>query len=354
MSLNTDISLLLSIVFIVGGLFTLAKSADMFIDAASVLARHFKLSPLLVGMAVIGFGTSAPELAVSAISGFGGHANLSLGNAYGSCIFNIGAILGITALVWPIKVKPSVCWFAVPLLALITILSWFIVHDGAFERINGIVLLVTFMILLPAYCWYDQKGAKAAFETGSEGAGTIRMGWVCFRLVVGLALLVLSSHVLVWGSVDFARDVLHVSDLLIGLTVVAMGTSLPELASAVVSARKGENEFVIGNIVGSNFFNTLAVVGLAGTISPFSDFSRYVICRDLPVMMLFSLSIALFGFNYRHLHEAGVISRLKGGIWLVAFIVYLVVMIFQETGVLGKGVVDHGTVMWPNGADLCT
>lgn len=333
MSLNTDIPLWLSVVFIVGGLFALAKSADMFIDAASVVARYFKLSPLLVGMVVIGFGTSAPELAVSAISGVGGHANLSLGNAYGSCIFNIGAILGITALIWPIKVKPSVCWFAVPLLVSITVLSWFIVHDGAFERIDGIVLLVAFAILLPAYCWYDQRNAKPTSEMEHARMEPDRMVWVWLRLAVGLVLLVLSSHVLVWGSVDFARDVLHVSDLLIGLTVVAIGTSLPELASAVASARKGENEFVIGNIVGSNLFNTLAVVGIAGTISPFGDFSRYVIWRDLPVMMLFSLSIALFGLNYRNIREAGFISRLKGGIWLVAFIVYYVVMIFQEFGV---------------------
>ena len=333
MSMDTDIPLLLSIVFIIGGLFVLAKSADMFIDAASVMARYFKLSPLLVGMVIIGFGTSAPELAVSTISGAGGHANLSLGNAYGSCILNIGAILGITALFRPFRVKPSVCWFAAPLLAFITVLSWLMVRDGQFERINGVVLLVAFLILLPVYCWYDQKGAKPRREPKGGEAAPIRMGWVWVRLLAGLVLLVLSSHVLVWGSVDFARDVLHVSDLLIGLTVVALGTSLPELASAIAAARKGENEFVTGNIVGSNFFNTLAVVGIAGTISPFSDFSGYVITRDLPVMMVFSLSLALFGLNYRHVRAAGRISRLKGGVWLVAFIVYLVVMILQETGV---------------------
>ena len=332
MSMDADIPLLLSIIFIVGGLFALTKSADMFIDAASVIAHHFKLSPLLVGMVIIGFGTSAPELAVSTISGMGGHANLSLGNAYGSCILNIGAILGITALFRPFRVKPSVCWFAVPLLAAITLLSWFVVNDGEFERINGVVLLVTFVFLLPVYCWYDQKMTRPRRKPKDDGVASGRMVWVWFRLLAGLVLLVLSSHVLVWGSVDFARDVLHVSDLLIGLTVVALGTSLPELASAIAAARKGENEFVTGNIIGSNFFNTLAVVGIAGTISPFSDFSGYVVTRDLPTMMAFSLSIALFGLNFRHLGASGRISRLKGGIWIVAFIFYLVVMIMQETG----------------------
>lgn len=335
MSMDTDISLALSLVFIVGGLFALAKSADMFIDAAGKIARHFGLSPLIVGMVVIGFGTSAPELAVSAISSTGGHANLSLGNAYGSCVFNIGAILGITALIWPIKVKASVNYFAVPLLVFITALSFFVLSDGEFERSNGIALLSVFTVLLPVYCWYDQKGAGPDGKEGdssSAAASSVRMGREWFRLLAGLVLLVASSHILVWGSVDFARDVLHVSDLMIGLTIVAVGTSLPELASAIVSARKGENEFVIGNIVGSNFFNTLAVVGLAGTISPFANFSGYIFYRDLPAMLVASVSIALFGLNWRHPGQPGQIKRWQGAVWLTVFIAYLVVMILQEKG----------------------
>ena len=334
MSMDTDISLTLSLVFIVGGLFALAKSADMFIDAAGRIARHFGLSPLIVGMVVIGFGTSAPELAVSAISSTGGHANLSLGNAYGSCVFNIGAILGVTALIWPIKVKASVNYFAVPLLVFITVLSFFVLSDGEFERTNGIALLFAFAVLLPVYCWYDQKGAGPDGKGDSPSAtiSSVRLGIEWFRLLAGLVLLVVSSHILVWGSVDFARDVLHVSDLMIGLTIVAVGTSLPELASAIVSARKGENEFVIGNIVGSNFFNTLAVVGLAGTISPFANFSGYIFYRDLPAMLVASVSIALFGLNWRHPSQPGQIKRWQGAVWLTVFIVYLVVMILQEKG----------------------
>ena len=332
MSMDTDIPLLLSMAFIVGGLFSLAKSADMFIAAASVIARHFGVSPLVVGMVIIGFGTSAPELAVSAISGVGGHSNLSLGNAYGSCIFNIGAILGIAALIRPITVKPSVCWFAVPLLMSITGLSYFLVGDGTFERANGVVLLAVFAVLLPLYCWYAQRGVK--LSAGEDVApAAVRLGREWFRLVAGLALLVLSSHVLVWGSVDFARDVLHVSDLLIGLTVVAIGTSLPELAAAVVSSRRGESEFVLGNIIGSNLFNTLAVVGLAGTISPFSGFSEYITSRDLPTMMMMSFSIALFGFNYRNWRENGRISRMAGVVWILFLAAYMVKMILQEMSV---------------------
>ena len=330
MSMDQNIPFLLSLAFIVGGLVLLAKSADMFVGAASSLARRFGISPLLVGMVIIGFGTSAPELAVSVMSGFSGHSNLSLGNAYGSCIFNIAAILGIAAVLRPMRVKPSINGIAVPLLLLITAFSWFVVSDGVFERSNGVALLVGFAVLFPVYCWYDQRGMKPmpARRTASAKGGGLRDG---ILLVVGLLLLVLSSHILVWGCVDFARDVLHVSDLLIGLTVVAAGTSLPELASAIASARRGESEFVLGNIVGSNFFNTLAVVGLAGTISPFGDFSRYVVMRDLPVMFFFSASIAVFGVNYRHPRQEGRISRVAGVFWLVAFAVYLVVMILQET-----------------------
>jgi cation:H+ antiporter len=168
---------------------------------------------------------------------------------------------------------------------------------------------------------------------GEPGCDCLRKRplWVeCFRIVSGLALLVGSSHLLVWGSVDFARDILGASDLLIGLTIVAIGTSLPELASAVASVRKCENEFVIGNIVGSNLFNTLAVVGIAGTISPFEGFSKYVLSRDLPMMLAMTLSIALFSVNLRHPCKAGCVSRPKGALWILLFIVYAVVMAMQE------------------------
>ena len=147
--------------------------------------------------------------------------------------------------------------------------------------------------------------------------------------LAGLAGLVGSSHVLVWGAVDMARAI-GVSELLIGLTIIAVGTSLPELASAVASARKGEHDFVLGNIIGSNLFNTLAVVGLAGAISPFRNVSPYILTRDLPTLVLLSLSIAVFGINFKNLRQPGRIGRTKGIIWLVAFAAYMGVMLYQE------------------------
>ena len=332
MSLDTDISLWLSLAFIVGGLVALVWSADAFIDAAGRIARRFGVSPFVVGMVIIGFGTSAPELAVSVLSGLGGHSNLSLGNAYGSSIFNIAVILGLTALVKPIKVKPAVVRFAVPLLTGIAAISWWLVRDGSFERANGIVLLIAFAVLLPVYCWYDQKNSgEGGADVPAEAVKVSVFTWLL--LLVGLGVLIMSSHILVWGCVDFARDVLHVSDLMIGLTVVAMGTSLPELASAVVSARKGEHEFVIGNIVGSNFFNLLGVVGVAGTLSPFDSFSRFIVVRDLPLIAVLSLSLALFGVNFRSLRRQGEINRFEGVLWLLVFAAYLAVIISQESGV---------------------
>lgn len=335
LSINRDISVWLSLAFIVGGLVALSWSADRFVEAAARLARAFGVSPLIVGMVIIGFGTSAPELAVSVLSALSDQSNLSLGNAYGSCTFNLGIILGVTAFISPIVVKPSVSFCGVPLLLGVTALSYFLVRDMAFERVNGVMLLVAFLLIMPLYCWFDQvKGQKPADAAGTEApVARPRVRWGDFAfLVAGLGLLVASSHVLVWGCVDFARDVLGVSPLLIGLTIVAAGTSLPELASALASARRGEHEFVIGNIVGSNLFNTLAVVGVAGTVSPFGGYSHYIVSRDLPAMFVASALLFVFGFNWRRPAEPGRIVRWEGVLWGGLFIGYLVVMILQETG----------------------
>lgn len=335
LSINRDIPVWLSLAFIVGGLVALTWSADRFVEAAARLARAFGVSPLIVGMVIIGFGTSAPELAVSVLSALSDQSNLSLGNAYGSCTFNLGIILGVTAFISPIVVKPSVSFCGVPLLLGVTALSYFLVRDMDFERVNGVVLLVAFLLIMPLYCWFDQvKGQQPADAAGAEAPVArprVRVGDFAL-LVVGLGLLVASSHVLVWGCVDFARDVLGVSPLLIGLTIVAAGTSLPEFASALASARRGEHEFVIGNIVGSNLFNTLAVVGVAGTVSPFGGYSRYIVSRDLPVMFLMSALLFVFGFNWRRGSEPGRIVRWEGALWALLFVGYLVVMVLQETG----------------------
>ena len=221
------------------------------------------------------------------------------------------------------------------ILVLISLFSCLLVGCGnGFSRTDGLLELGVFAVLMPLYCWFDQKvkgeegKVKSEERRGKSEEGT-GFGKSSLMLLVGLVGLVGSSHILVWGAVDVARA-MGVSELLIGLTIIAAGTSLPELASAVVSARKGEHEFVLGNIIGSNIFNTLGVVGLAGTISPFKGTSPYILTRDLPALVLLSLSIAVFGVNFRSLSQPGRIGRVKGLVWIGAFAVYLGVMLWQE------------------------
>ena len=322
-----------------GGLAALAWSSDLFVDGAAAVAKALGISPFIIGMVIIGFGTSAPELCVSTMSGISGHANLSLGNAYGSCIFNIAVILGVATLIFPLVVKPSVTFIAGPGLALISLFSLIMLKDGSCSRVEAIILLAAFLVILPLYCWYDQK-TKDQPETEAKSEGEVEQRKILVpivKLVVGLGVLIGSSHFLVWGAVDFAKFC-GVSDLVIGLTIVAAGTSLPELASAVASARRGEHEFVLGNIVGSNLFNTLAVVGLATVISPLVPgasgepaFSHYVLTRDLPLMTALSLSIMFFGMNWKHPKWPGAIQRKEATAWILIFVAYTLLMFYQET-----------------------
>ena len=336
----TDIPFWLSLVFMVGGLAALAWSSDVFVDGAAAVAKLLGISPFIIGMVIIGFGTSAPELCVSTMSGLSGHANLSLGNAYGSCIFNVAVILGVAVLIFPLVVKPSVTFIAGPGLALISLFSMWVLWDGVCSRTEAAILLAAFLVILPLYCWYDQKTKDQSADSAaqSDDRPADRSIWLpLVKLVVGLGVLIGSSHFLVWGSVDFAKFC-GVSDLVIGLTIVAAGTSLPELASAVASARRGEHEFVLGNIIGSNLFNTLAVVGLATVISPLVPgpngepaFSHYVLTRDLPLMTALSLSIMFFGINWKHPKWPGAIQWKEATAWLLVFVGYTVLMFWQET-----------------------
>ena len=336
----SDVPFWLSLIFMLGGLVALAWSSDVFVDGAAAVARRLGISPFIIGMVIIGFGTSAPELCVSALSGASGHANLSLGNAYGSCIFNIAMILGVATLIFPLVVKPSVSFVAGPGLAIVSLFSMWILRDGICSRTEAVSLLGAFLVILPLYCWYDQKTKAAGDLTEpakKEEEPLPKMSVALLKLVVGLGVLIGSSHFLVWGAVDFAKFC-GVSDLVIGLTIVAAGTSLPELASAVASARRGEHEFVLGNIIGSNLFNTLAVVGLATSISPLLPgpngepaFSRYILTRDLPLMTALSLSILFFGLNWKHPKWPGAVQRKEAITWIAVFVGYTLLMFWQET-----------------------
>lgn len=322
--------MILAIVAVILGLAVLVWSADKFVDGAVGIAEFCGMSTLLIGMVIVGFGTSAPELTVSAISASQGNPEIALGNAYGSNIANIALILGTTALISPILMQRSVIRGDLPILIAVSILSIVLVWDGSVVRWNGVLLLVVFALVMGYSIWRELKKAKAealdAVEDESAGKQT-SLGKSIFWLVLGLALLVASSRALVWGAVEIART-LGVSDLLIGLTIVAIGTSLPELASSIAAARKGENDLALGNIIGSNLFNTLAVVGLAATISPMDEIEKAVTYRDMTLMTALTVALIVLGFRRK---GDGRLNRIAGAILLAVYIGYLALLIVQAT-----------------------
>ena len=317
--------MILAIVAVILGLAVLVWSADKFVDGAVGIAEFCGMSTLLIGMVIVGFGTSAPELTVSAISASQGNPELALGNAYGSNIANIALILGATALISPILMQRSVIRGDLPILIAVSILSIILVWDGSVVRWIGIFLLVVFVAVMGYNTWREMRKAHAEISADEPSNEKKSLGKSVLWLVLGLLLLVASSRALVWGAVEIARA-LGVSDLLIGLTIVAIGTSLPELASSIAAARKGENDLALGNIIGSNLFNTLAVVGLAATISPMDEIERVVTTRDMPLMTALTVALIVLGFRRK---GDGRLNRIAGGILLAVYVGYLALLVSQ-------------------------
>ena len=326
--------MLLAIVAVIVGLAVLVWSADKFVDGAVGVAEFCGMSTLLIGMVVVGFGTSAPELTVSAISASQGNPELALGNAYGSNIANIALILGATALISPILMQRSVLRGDLPILLAVSVLSIILVWDGSVARWNGILLLIVFTAAMAYSIRRELKKAKLEKSESLSGNDDsaepkkVSLGKSVFWLVLGLVLLVVSSRALVWGAVEIARA-LGVSDLLIGLTIVAIGTSLPELASSIAAARKGENDLALGNIIGSNLFNTLAVVGLAAIVSPMDAIEKAVAYRDMPLMIALTVALIVLGFRRK---GDGRLNRIAGAILLAVYVGYLALLIVQAKG----------------------
>ena len=322
------INAFLAIIF---GLAILVWSADRFVEGSASIARHFGISPLLIGMVILGFGTSAPEMVVSALSAWQGNPGIALGNAYGSNITNIALILGLTALISPIAVHSKVLRKELPILTAITILAGWQVWDGEITRTDAFVLLGVFSALMGWIIWQGMQ--KRTDTLGSEIeqellAKTMPINRAIFWLVSGLVLLIVSSRILVWGAVEIAQF-FGVSDLIIGLTIIAIGTSLPELASSIIATRKGEHDIALGNVLGSNLFNTLAVVGIAGAIHPM-PVEPEVLSRDILVMGVLTVSLFVIGYGFR---GPGRINRFEGGALLacyVGYIAYLINTVFYQ------------------------
>jgi cation:H+ antiporter len=312
------------------GLALLVWSADRFVDGSAAAARHLGMPPLLIGMVIVGFGTSAPEMLVSALSAVQNNPGIALGNAYGSNITNIALILGITALISPIAVHSQVLRKELPILSAITVLAGYQLWDGELTRTDALVLLGVFAGLVAWTIWQGLRKKADALGTEMEqelAAQTMPMGRAIFWVVVGLLLLIASSRILVWGAVEIARS-FEVSDLIIGLTVVAVGTSLPELASSVMAARKGEHDIALGNILGSNLFNTLAVVGIAGMLRPMAV-APEIFSRDVLVMAVLTLALFAIGYGFR---GPGRINRFEGTALILCYIgytAYLIISVFN-------------------------
>lgn len=312
--------MLLASIAIVAGLAVLLWSAGKFVDGSAGLAKHLGLSPLLIGMLIIGFGTSAPEIIVSIFAALQDNSGIALGNAYGSNIANIALVLGLTAVFSPIAVRSDIIRRELPILLGLTFFaSWQLLDlnvskDDAFSLLGLFILLMGWSIWTGIKSDSDNLAAEYSEQiSGEEYSVKTSVIW----LLAGLALLVASSRILVWGAVEIATQ-FGVSDTIIGLTIIALGTSLPELASSLMAVKKGEHEMALGNVIGSNMFNTLAVVGIAGTIHPM-EVEPSFLYRDVLIMV--GTSIALFAFCIG-IKGQGRLNRLEGGILVLGYLIY--------------------------------
>lgn len=318
--------MLVPILAVLGGLIVLVLSSDRFVDGAAATARHFGMPSLLIGMVVVGFGTSAPEIVVSTLSALQGNPGIALGNAYGSNIANICLILGITAIINPVTVSSRILKKELPILTLLTLLSVALLYDLELSHFDAALILVLFALLM---IWSIYQGLKEgndrlAEEIDEEVPAPLSLKRSLSYLFLGLLFLILSSRVLVWGAVEIARY-FGASDLVIGLTIVAMGTSLPELASSILAAEKGEHDIALGNVIGSNLFNTTAVVGIAGAIHPFT-IDPMVIRRDMPLMTLLTISLFLIGYRFKK-DRQGRVNRIEGSFLLLCYFAYTAYLI---------------------------
>ena len=320
--------MLLSIGAIIIGLAILVWSADKFVEGATATANHLGVPILLIGMIVVGFGTSAPEMVVAAIAAMEGNPNLALGNAFGSNIANIAFILGITAVLAPIVVHSNIVKKEMPILLVITIVPGIMILNAEISSFEAILLLVGFVAVMgwQIYTSLKNKNDPLVEEEAEEleGLDMSKKEGILW-LIAGIILLIISSKILVWGAVDIATR-FGVSDLIIGLTIVAIGTSLPELAAAIAAVKKGEHDLAIGNVVGSNMFNILLVIGVGAVITPMTNIPAEALYRDFLVML--GLTIALFVMAYGFKGNTPKITRFEGTILLISFFTYMGVLIY--------------------------
>ena len=317
-----------NILEVIAGLVLLIWGADRFVHGAAATARNLGVTPLLVGLTVVAFATSAPEILVSVVASLRGEPGLAIGNAIGSNIVNIGLVLGCVAVIRPIQLRSATLRREMPALLAVSLLTVSLFLDSFLSRIDGLVMLTGLIIVM---IWLARLGMRSApsdpikKEYEAEIPGDVSMKMAIFWLIFGIGTLLIGAHLLVDGSMEVARF-LGVSEVVIGILLVAFGTSLPELAVSLVSAMKGEYGLAIGNIVGSNIFNLLAVIGVAATIAP-SALAPSVLSLHIFVMVAFTLVLFAMTYDYDGKSE---LSRIEGVALLIAFIAYDTYVVLQN------------------------
>lgn len=323
--------MMLATIALILGIVFLALSADKFVEGAAITARRLGINPLLVGMLVIGFGSSLPEIVVSLLASMEGNTGLALGNLIGSNISNIALILGVTAVLSPLAVNSSLLKRELPFLLIVTAASSLLmIHDGFLSRGDGALLLLMFLVVMTWSVYAGLKSPeedKLAVDVQHALERHVSTGRALVYLIGGLIALVISSRLLVWGGVGLARE-LGVSDLIIGLTIVALGTSLPELASAIAAVRRNEHELALGNVIGSNLFNTTIGIGVAGLVHP-TEIESVMLTRDLPAIAIFT--VLLFLLCSPIVSRRPSITRNEGILLLAGYLAYYL-LLFLQTG----------------------
>ena len=309
-------------VAVIIGLVLLAWSSDRFVDGASGIAKSLGISPLIIGLTIVAFSTSAPEMLVSGLSALQGNNGIAIGNVVGSNIANMTLVLGVTVLLAPLLVGPQTLNRETPILIIgmlfaLGILLW----DDVLSRLDGILLMAAMIFVIWVTIHNARKESAAKHITSDEVVTEVEKvsKQTIWMLVSGVVILLVSAKLLVWGAVGVAQ-IFGVSDLVIGLTIVAVGTSLPELAASISAVKKGEHDMAIGNVIGSSLFNILAVLGIVGIVGP-NTFNNEVIVRDYPIMLGL---VVLFYLVTRRVPkgESYVIHRWVGGVLLLSFFVY--------------------------------
>ncbi len=325
-------SLILPSAILAIGLILLVWSSDIFIEGAASTAKHLSISPLVIGVVVLGFGTSMPEIVVATLASLDNSPGLAIGNAVGSNIANIALVLGITAIITSIAVKSSILKREMPILLAITLGAFLLVIDGHLGQMDGIIMIAALIIVM---FWMikankemdvsDPMTAETQHEL--EEMPDLTKNKALIYLVGGLIILMISAKMMVAGAVDIA-EYFEVPEVIIGLTIIAIGTSLPELAAAIAAARKNETDLMIGNIVGSNLFNILAVLAVPALLAP-SIIDQDVLKIDMPIMIGLTLLMLIMALPRK---GAALICRGRGIALFSIFIAYLVLLYFRSTG----------------------